>query len=79
MPTDGLSCLEQPFWKIDRAYDVLDAKKRGEAPSTEDHPCKAFEVYPGLWDLLQSCWTDSSGPRLTIDQALVRISDMLPG
>lgn len=68
---------EPPFHDLSLSCEVFEAKQKGETPTKEEHACDGFAVFPGLWDLLQSCWTVNTEDYPTAEAVLAQLSRLL--
>lgn len=67
------STLGRPFQKFKTLTALVRAKANSaNLPKLADYKCSTFSEYPGLWDILNSCWVDA-GERPTVDALLHRV------
>jgi len=72
MTTLELVSGKQPFYREKHAVRYFKTISEGGRPKIEDYQCPAFNAYPELWSLLESCW-QKAGNRPDIQEVVERM------
>ncbi|KDQ18545.1 hypothetical protein BOTBODRAFT_185115 [Botryobasidium botryosum FD-172 SS1] len=79
MTTLELVSGKEPFHRERHVTRHWQTISEGGRPKIEDHRSSAFDTYPGLWSLLESCWQKVAANRPPIQDVVQRMETIIGG